>query len=95
MIGPKGPFCQSCGMPLSRDPMGGGSNADGSRSTEYCSHCFQDGKFTEPNISVDEMMAKVEGKLRGMHLPSLLARRFVREIPKLRRWQQAPAGHSG
>jgi hypothetical protein len=44
---------------------------------------------------MDEMMAKVERKLREMHLPSLLARRFAREIPKLRRWQQAPAGHSG
>jgi hypothetical protein len=95
MIGPKGPFCQSCGMPLSRDPTGGGSNADGSLSTEYCSHCLQNGKFTEPNISMDEMMAKFERKLREMHLPSLLARRFAREIPKLRRWQQAPAGHSG
>ena len=60
MLGPKGPFCQSCGMPLNRDQLGGGTNADGSRTTEYCSHCFQDGRFTEPNISVDEMMAKVE-----------------------------------
>jgi Putative zinc ribbon domain len=95
MPGPMGPFCQSCGMPLSRDPMGGGTNADETRSTEYCSHCYQAGKFTEPNISVDEMMAKVEGKLRELHLPGMLARRFAREIPKLRRWQQAPAGHSG
>jgi hypothetical protein len=95
MVDPQGPFCQSCGMPLNRDPAGGGTNADGTLSTEYCSHCFHGGKFTEPNISVDEMMTKVEGKLREMHLPGLLARRFAGEIPKLRRWQQAPAGQSG
>jgi bisphosphoglycerate-independent phosphoglycerate mutase (AlkP superfamily) len=95
MLGPKGPFCQSCGMPLNRDQLGGGTNADGSRTTEYCSHCFQDGRFTEPNISVDEMMAKVEGKLREMHLPRILARRFSRNIPTLRRWQRAPAGQAG
>ena len=26
--------CQSCGMPLSKDAKGGGTNADGSRSTK-------------------------------------------------------------
>jgi putative zinc ribbon protein len=95
MFGPKGPFCQSCGMPLSRDGLGGGTNADGSRSGEFCSHCYRDGRFTEPNLSVEEMMAKVEGKLRGMHFPSFLARRFTRNIPNLSRWQRAPAGQAG
>jgi hypothetical protein len=82
-------------MPLSRDAKGGGSNIDGSRSTEYCSHCYQGGRFTEPNLSVEEMMAKVEGRLRAMHIPGFLARRFTRDIPQLQRWQRAPAGQSG
>jgi hypothetical protein len=95
MFGPKGPFCQSCGMPLSRDKFGGGTNANGSRSAEFCSHCYQDGRFTEPNLSVEEMTAKVEEKLRTMHLPGFLARRFTRNIPNLSRWQRAPAGQAG
>jgi hypothetical protein len=33
------------------------------------------------------MKAKVEGKLREMHFPGFLARRFARDIPSLRRWQ--------
>lgn len=74
-------------MPLVRDPLGGGTNADGSRSSEYCSHCFRDGKFTEPNITLAEMVSKVEGKLRSMHFPGFLARRFAKDIPSLRRWQ--------
>jgi hypothetical protein len=45
-IKPKGPACQSCGMPLSRDPKGGGTEADHSLSKEFCSHCYVDGKFT-------------------------------------------------
>ena len=32
---PPGPFCQSCAMPLQR-PEDLGTNADGSRSEEYC-----------------------------------------------------------
>jgi hypothetical protein len=95
MFGVKGPFCQSCGMPLSRDPGRGGTNLDGSRSTEYCSHCYQSGRFTEPSISVEEMMERVEGKLRSMHIPGFVSRRVARDIPQLKRWQRAPAGQSG
>jgi putative zinc ribbon protein len=80
MLGPKGRFCQSCGMPLGKDPLGGGTNSDGSGSAEYCSHCYREGRFTEPNLS---------------HFSGFLARRFTRNIPKLRRWQRAPAGQAG
>jgi hypothetical protein len=82
-------------MPLSRDELGGGTNGDGSRSTEFCSHCYRDGRFTEPNLSVEEMKTKVEEKLRSMHLPGFLARHFTRNIPNLSRWQRAPAGQAG
>ena len=51
MFKPKGPYCQSCGMPLSKDEKGGGSEADGSKSAEFCSHCYAAGKFTEPEIT--------------------------------------------
>jgi putative zinc ribbon protein len=95
MFRPKGSFCQSCGMPLSRDALGGGTNEDGSPSAEYCSHCYRGGRFTEPSLSVEEMITRVEGKLREMHIPGFLARRFTRNIPTLSRWQRAPAGQAG
>jgi hypothetical protein len=44
--------CQSCGMPLKRDEKGGGTNADGRKSTMFCSHCYENGKFTQPDITV-------------------------------------------
>ena len=37
-------FCQSCGMPLSPEVLG--TNADGSKSEEYCIYCYKDGAFT-------------------------------------------------
>jgi len=43
-------FCQSCGMPMKKDPRGGGTDADGTRSPEYCSYCYQDGTFPSPGI---------------------------------------------
>ncbi|MGH7456020.1 MAG: zinc ribbon domain-containing protein, partial [bacterium] len=49
--------CQGCGMPLKRDKKGGGTNADGTKSMMYCSHCYEGGKFTWPNVTVGEMQA--------------------------------------
>jgi hypothetical protein len=78
-------------MPLSRDPRGGGSNADGSLSSEYCSHCYQKGVFTQPDITAAEMTTLVEGKLRSMHFPRFLAKRFAKDVPTLRRWRKLAA----
>ncbi|MCL2683533.1 MAG: zinc ribbon domain-containing protein [Bacteroidales bacterium] len=47
-------ICQSCGMPISEDKQKG-TNEDGSLSNDYCSYCFQKGKFTQ-NVSLDEQV---------------------------------------
>jgi hypothetical protein len=87
MFGPKGPFCQSCGMPLSRDILGGGTEADGATSTDYCSHCYRNGTFTEPDITAEAMTTKVRDMLRyKMHLPGFMAKYYSKDIPKLKRW---------
>ncbi len=88
MFGIKGPVCQSCGMPLSKDANGGGTNADGTKSTEYCAHCYQDGAFTLPHISAPQMKDFVKGKLKEMHIPGFIAQIMVRSIPSLKRWKQ-------
>ncbi len=48
--------------------------------------------FTQPDITVEEMTALVEDKLRSMHFPGFLARKFAREVPTLRRWRDRSAG---
>jgi hypothetical protein len=78
--------CQSCGMPLSKDPQGGGSEANGSKSTMYCSHCYQQGTFTSPNMTVNQMIDLVNGKMKEMHIPGFLAYFMTKNIPKLKRW---------
>ena len=78
--------CQSCGMPLSKDEKGGGTESDGSKSTMYCSHCYQNGRFTLPEITMEQMMERVKGKMKEMHIPGFLAGVFTRKIPKLKRW---------
>ncbi|MFC3032711.1 zinc ribbon domain-containing protein [Pseudoalteromonas fenneropenaei] len=44
--------CQSCGMPLKGDTSRCGTNADGSRSDDFCTHCFVAGQFTQPDFNL-------------------------------------------
>jgi hypothetical protein len=78
--------CQSCGMPLSKDANGGGTEADGTRSPMYCSHCYKDGKFTAPDMTLDQMIELVRKRMKEMHIPGFLGSFFTRKIPELRRW---------
>jgi len=80
--------CQSCGMPLSRDPRGGGTNADGSKNSTFCSHCYEGGRFTMPDITVKEMQGRVKDKLKGVGFPGFMSGLFTRKIPKLERWNK-------
>ena len=80
--------CQSCGMPRKRDTMGGGTNSDGSRSAMFCSHCYQNGAFVLPDLTAQQMQARVREKLREFGVPGFLTALFTRGIPKLGRWRQ-------
>jgi hypothetical protein len=79
--------CQSCGMPLSRDEKGGGTETDGTRSMMYCSHCYEMGRFTLPNITLEEMKELVKNKVKQFGFPGFLAGLFTRNIGKLERWK--------
>jgi hypothetical protein len=81
--------CQSCGMPLSKDPEMGGTKADGTKSLMYCSYCYKQGAFTQPDIKVDEMKAFCKQKLKEMGFPGFLAGFFTMGIPKLERWKNS------
>jgi hypothetical protein len=81
--------CQSCGMPLKRDEKGGGTEADGSRSAKFCSHCYVAGEFTRPDITAGQMQELVREKIVGMGFPKFLAGFFTRGIPRLERWSAA------
>ena len=80
--------CQSCGMPLNKDPQGGGTEADGSKSTMYCSLCYDNGTFRRPDITADEMKQFVKGKLKEMGFPGFLAGMMTKGIPNLERWKK-------
>ncbi len=74
-------------MPLKKDPKGGGTEKDGLKSKIYCSYCYENGEFTNPEMSVDEMKVLVKEKLKEMKFPGFIAGMFTKGIPKLERWK--------
>lgn len=74
-------------MPLNKDPKGGGTNADGSVSTTYCSYCYENGKFLQPDVNAQEMREFVINKMVEMKFPRFIAKFMTGGIPNLKRWK--------
>lgn len=82
-------FCQSCGMPMTREEMQG-TEADGSRSEDYCAYCYKDGAFTA-QCAMEEMIgfcAPLE--VKAGRFPDEAAARAALGgwFPQLKRWRK-------
>jgi hypothetical protein len=86
---PQGPFCQSCGVPMTREEMFG-TEADGSKSGDYCGYCYQEGNFTQPRMTQEQMTDQVIRKLIDrQRMEPERARTLVNGyMPRLKRWQK-------
>ena len=82
-------ICQSCGMPLTETELCG-TQADGSTSDEYCIYCYKEGKFTEPDLTVEVMVEKAAPFLAKEHNIDLeKAKELISEALKnLKRWAE-------
>ncbi|HMS40410.1 MAG TPA: zinc ribbon domain-containing protein [Pyrinomonadaceae bacterium] len=82
--------CQSCGMPIAEEFGNFGTNADGTNTKDYCSFCFSNGYFTNPNQTMEEMIASsVENMAQDLQMPLEQATNLANSfIPTLGRWQK-------
>lgn len=80
--------CQSCGIPLVH-PDQYGTNRDGSENSEYCKYCFQNGLFTDPNMTVEQMIENsISYMVNGLKMNEAKARSLSQIIiPQLKRWR--------
>lgn len=85
----KGPFCQSCNMPMD-NPDCFGTDERGLRNNDYCVHCYEDGKFTDPYITMEEMIDLVTDiMIEKTKMPEEQARQIASSfIPTLKRWKK-------
>lgn len=84
----QGLMCQSCGMPFS-EPEDYGTEKDGSKSQDYCFHCYQEGKFLDEGIT---LAGKIEKNVKfgvQMGMTEEMAQDMCRKIlPALKRWKK-------
>lgn len=64
-----------------------GTNSDGSRNYEFCRFCFQDGKYLDPELTVDRMIGMSTEAMQRMKLSEELIEQAKMVIPTLKRWK--------
>jgi len=80
-------ICQSCGMPMKIES-DFGINADMSKNEEYCTYCYQNGQFTNPNITKDEMIKScTEMMVKYGSDKDQAEKQMMELIPALKRWK--------
>ena len=83
------PICQSCAMPMDKPELFG-TNADGSRNTEYCCYCMKDGKFNW-DCTMEDMLEdciKVEIEHKPDCSPEEIRKELTAVFPTLKRWKK-------
>ena len=81
--------CQSCGMPI-RNMSDFGTYADGSVNTDYCFHCYQDGHFTDPEVTLEEKIARNIALAQKLGVSRSKAKRLAQStLPGLSRWRKS------
>ena len=84
--------CQSCGMPMGETAELFGTNADGSKSIDYCYYCYENGEFTEPECTMEEMIEAVWLLMEehGSEMTETKARQWMSEMfPTFKRWKKS------
>jgi hypothetical protein len=87
---PRGPLCQSCGMPFS-SRMDLGTDATGHPVADYSRFYFVDGAFTEPGISMQGMIDRCVDVTaqRGLLSRAEAQACMTQLLPTLERWRPA------
>jgi Putative zinc ribbon domain len=83
-------FCQSCTLPI-ENMEDRGTEEDGSKSDMYCKYCYQNGAFTETDMTLDQMMDIAETEMKKQNLPESIIQQSMNMLPLLKRWQSSPS----
>jgi hypothetical protein len=76
-------------MPLDKDPQGGGTEQDGTKSKIYCSLCYKDGAFIGADCTVEEMQHIVDEAMQKQGFNWFMRKMALWQIPHLGRWKKS------
>ncbi|MCL2472578.1 MAG: zinc ribbon domain-containing protein [Treponema sp.] len=81
-------YCQSCGLPFNEEHRKFISKEKDGSDSEYCTFCYKDGKFLNPEATAEEMIG-----IGVSHLANKIGEKAAREelgrfVPTLKRWRK-------
>lgn len=78
--------CQSCAMPMQSEA-DYGTNADGSKSSDYCRYCYESGAFTS-DMTMEQMAEICVPHMVQAGMSEQGARQTMAQtLPLLKRWK--------
>lgn len=81
-------YCQSCGMPLSYNFYG--TEKNGEKSLEYCSYCYENGAFKQPDLTMEEMIDMCIPFMKQNGMDEDKAKTLMENsLPTLKRWRKS------
>ncbi|MGC4017862.1 MAG: zinc ribbon domain-containing protein [Muricomes sp.] len=80
-------MCQSCGLPFNKEHAHFMAiEPDGSTSI-YCTNCYRNGDFTDPDLSVEELIEMVVPALAKSIGEEKARNEMTALLPTLKRWK--------
>jgi len=81
--------CQSCGMPLQTEKAGDcrGVEKNGDKNEKWCKLCYIDGKFVDPECTLDQMVVIVDDALKEQGSGRVMRWMARKQLPTLERWK--------
>lgn len=76
-------------MPLQTKKAGDcrGSEVDGTKSEKWCKLCYENGKFINPDTTLDEMKVIVDDALKEQGSGRIMRWLAQKQLPTLERWK--------
>ena len=80
-------MCQSCAMPMDDDSVYG-TNKDGTKNSDYCKYCYQDGEFLQ-KVTMQEYIEMMVPFADQAGMTGEQMRKYCTDIfPTLKRWKK-------
>jgi hypothetical protein len=76
-------------MPLQTKEAGDcrGTESDGTKSEKWCTLCYKDGAFIDPDCTLDQMKVIVDNALKERGSGKLMRWMAQKHLPRLERWK--------
>lgn len=79
--------CQSCGINLNSDVKYTNTSEEEKKRINYCSNCYSNEQFTEPDLSYNEMQDKIKSRLQELGANKIQIYFYLTKIKSLDRWR--------